>query len=103
MMSCLLPIRYGWARKVKRHNPQSQSCTATVGERRGVPTRWGDSAHGMPTLLDPVQAEEHHEPGPLAPFEPGSPPLLHLFRKRLGWQKVGYGMVSGPEFWNFRG
>ena len=43
-------------------------------EMQGVPARWGDPARG-PTLLDPAQAEEHHEPGPLPPFEPG-PPLL---------------------------
>ena len=43
---------------------------------RGVPARWGDPAHGVPTLLDPIQAEEHHDPGSLPPpFEPG-PPLL---------------------------
>ena len=27
----------------------------------------------MVSLLDPLQAEEHHEPGPLRPFEPGPP------------------------------
>ena len=49
---------------------------------RGVPARWGDPARDIPTLLDPVQAEEHHEPGPLPPFRPG--PLLHLFGKGPG-------------------
>ena len=43
------------------------------GEMRGVPARWGDPARGIPALLDPVQAEEHHEPGPLPHFEPGPP------------------------------
>ena len=59
---------------------------------QGVPARWGDPARGIPTLLDPVQAEEHHEPGPLPPFEPGPPfrpgppppHLLHLFGKGEG-------------------
>ena len=41
--------------------------TFSYGKMRGVPARWGDPARGIPTLLDPVQAEEHHEPGPLKP------------------------------------
>ena len=48
---------------------------ALFGKMRGVPARWGDPARGIPTLLDPVQAEEHHEPGPLTPFQPGPPPI----------------------------
>ena len=31
---------------------------------RGVPARGGYPARGIPTLLDPLQAEEHHELGP---------------------------------------
>ena len=38
-----------------------------------VPAR-GYPAHGFPTLLDPLQSEEHHEPEPLPPFKPGPPP-----------------------------
>ena len=30
-------------------------------------------AHGIPRLLNPLQAKEHHKPGPLHPFEPGPP------------------------------
>ena len=49
------------------------------------PGSLGDPARGIPTLLDPVQAEEHHEPGPLPPFEPGpTPPILYLFGKGKG-------------------
>ena len=33
---------------------------------------WVYAAHGIPTLLDPVHDEQHHEPGPLAPFKPAS-------------------------------
>ena len=29
----------------------------------GVPARGGYPARGIPTLLDPLQAKEHHEPG----------------------------------------
>ena len=68
---------------------------------RGVPARWGDPARGIPTLLDPVQAEEHHEPGSLPPFEPGTPPPsrpgpqpLHLFGKGQGAR--GPGSRGGP-------
>ena len=43
------------------------------GKMRGVPARWGDPARGIPTLLDPAHAEEHHEPGPPPLFEPGPP------------------------------
>ena len=45
---------------------------AQYGKMRGVPARWGDPARGIPTLLDPVQAEEHNEPPP-RPFEPRPP------------------------------
>ena len=41
---------------------------------RGVPACREYPAHGIPTPLDPLQVEEHHEPGPLPPFEP-APPL----------------------------
>ena len=40
---------------------------------KGVAARWGDPACGMSMLLDPVQFEEHHEPGPPTPFEPEPP------------------------------
>ena len=40
---------------------------------RGIPARWGDPARGIRTLLDPVQAEEHHEPGPHTPLRAGTP------------------------------
>ena len=37
------------------------------------PGSLGDPACGIPTLLDPMQAEEYREPGPLPRFEPGPP------------------------------
>ena len=58
-----------------------------------------ENARG-PGLVGPAQAEEHHEPGPLTPFEPepsfrpGSPPLLHLFGKGQGAR--GPGSRGGP-------
>ena len=41
----------------------------------GVAAHWGDLARGIPTLLDPIQGEEHHEPGPLPPFRLGPAPF----------------------------
>ena len=38
------------------------------------PGSLGDPARGIPTLLDPTQAEEHHKPGPL-PLQAWTPPL----------------------------
>ena len=51
--------------------PPVKKCPIS-GTMRGVPARWGDPARGTPRLLDPVQAEEHHEPGPL-PSPPPAP------------------------------
>ena len=72
-----------------------------TGKMRGVPARWGHPARGIPTLLDPVQAEEHHETGPASsrdpPFRPGPPSLLHLFGKRQGAR--GPGSRGGPGSW----
>ena len=51
----------------------SSQLTGVPGKMRGVPARWGDPARGIPTLLDHVHAEEHHELGPLPPFKPGPP------------------------------
>ena len=61
-----------------------------MGKYEGSRLVGGDPARGIPTLLDPVQAEEHHEPGPLTPFEPGPPlpagttPPPHLFLHVFG-------------------
>ena len=53
------------------------SLKIVFGTMRRVPARWGDPSRGIPTLLlDPVQAEEHHEPGPLPPLGAGTPPPL---------------------------
>ena len=53
---------------------------------------WGDPARGIPTLLDPVQAKEHHAPG--TPIPPSSrdplsgrdppPPLAPLWEGARG-------------------
>ena len=60
---------------MQEHRDRHGRCIA-IGEMRGVPACWGDPAHGIPMLIDPVQAEEHHEPGPPSP--------LHLFGKGEG-------------------
>ena len=40
-------------------------------------SRGGYPARGIPSFLNPLQDEEHLEPGPLPP-RPDPPPLLHL-------------------------
>ena len=78
---------------------------------RGVPARWEDLARGIPTLLDPVQAEDRHEPGPLPLFEPGAPPFrpepctppppppAHLSGKGQGERSQ---LERGPASWPSR-
>ena len=46
----------------------------TLGKMRGVPALQGYPAHGIPTHLDHLQTEEHHEPEPLPPLR-ALPPL----------------------------
>ena len=80
----------------------------TGWEHARAPGSWGDPVRGIPTLLDAIQAEEHHEPGPLPPFGPGphllagNPPPLHLAGKGKGARgKVLVGgfleLPVGPE------
>ena len=60
---------------------------------RGVLARWGDPARGIPTLLDPVQAAEHHHMSRApTPFEPSPPAPL--------WEGArGPGSRGGPGSW----
>ena len=62
----------------------------------------GGPVCGIPTLLDPVQAEEHHEPGPLPPFKLGPfpagtpPPSCTSLGRGKGQGAKGAGSRTGP-------
>ena len=58
---------------------------------RGVPARGGVyPALGIPMLLDPSQGEEHHEHGPLPPFEPGPSPPSSLWGQEVQAREVAF-------------
>ena len=86
---------------------ETPSKNTLFGEMRGVPARWGDPARGIPTLLDPMQAEEYHEPGPLPSFEPPPPPLTPLCtslgraRGKESPAREGVPANGFPEPWAF--
>ena len=51
---------------------------------REFPASVGHSARGIPTLLDLLQAEEHHELGPLPLLAGTSPPPAPFWEKGKG-------------------
>ena len=70
--------------------PFVQTCWQ-FGKMRGVPARGGYPARGILMLHDPLQAKEHHEWGPLHPFElkpeaplPANPPPAPLWEVQRG-------------------
>ena len=81
------------------------------GKTRGASARGAYPAGGIPTLLDQLQDKEHHEPGPLPPFElrlPGQePPPPRTFGKGKGARGPGSrggpgkGIKPHPEPWTF--
>ena len=67
--------------------PPSSLCTGSALKSRVL-----GECEGPPTILNPVQAEEHHKTGPLPPFR-----SLHCHRRRLEGRNTSLSQSVTPS------